>query len=132
MRKLVTLALAAVLATVFVATQPEIVKAVDHALVTAGVITAPSAVITVQGKRPTVVLSWTDTNTTPVLTRIQRKTTTGDTVWRQIGYNKGKQTSFQDPYVLFGKSYRYRMRDSVSGQALPAWSDSVTATVTSF
>jgi hypothetical protein len=129
-RKLATIAIA--IATIAVAATPGAASAVGR-FFTVGVITSPLAKVTVQGRRPTVQLAWTDTNTqTVVMVDIQRKTVGGsDTNWRRIGYNLGQIKSFEDPYVLFGKSYRYRVRDSVAATAWPAWSDSVQVAVVS-
>jgi hypothetical protein len=129
-RKLATIAVA--IATLAVAATPGAAKAISN-FFTVGVITSPLAKVTVQGKRPSVQLAWTDTNTVAiVMVDIQRKTVGGtDTNWRRIGYNLGQIKSFSDPYVLFGKTYRYRVRDSIAATAWPAWSDSVSIAVVS-
>lgn len=91
---------------------------------------------------PLVVVSGSDTNSQTVIrTDWRRRSTGADTFWTIRGYTTGKGDSlpglrarmtFRDPTVTFGKTYRYEARDSVSGAALTAWSDSVSITVTNF
>lgn len=101
------------------------------AVMVAGVITAPTAKVMYQGTRPQIVVEWVDTNTTVVRTEIQRRSTSPDTVWRRVGYNLGNKLKlFYDPYVLINKKYIYRMRDSVAGAVLTAFSDTAFATTT--
>jgi hypothetical protein len=91
---------------------------------------------------PLVVVRWSDTNSqTVVRTDVRRRSTGADTFWIARGYTTGKGDSlpglakrmtFRDPTVTFAKTYRYQARDSVSGAALTAWSDSVSITVTKY
>lgn len=100
----------------------------NDAVVTVGTLTALAAKGYVTGKKATIQLSWTDTNTTVQRTIIQRRTTT-DTIWKQLGYNFGKTTSFLDPFVSVGVKYIYRVRDSLPANALGTWSDTAYTTI---
>jgi hypothetical protein len=91
---------------------------------------------------PLVVVSFSDTNSqTVVRSDVRRRSNGADTFWVIRGYTTGKGDSvpglakrmtFRDGGVTFGKVYRYQARDSVTGAALTAWSDSVSITVTKY
>lgn len=98
---------------------------------------APTAKVHVARGTPTVVVAWADSTTT-VRSEVRRRgiladTTLGgrksDTTWQGRGYVGGGLARFEDPSVVFGRTYRYAVRDSISGVVFSGWSDSVSVTV---
>jgi hypothetical protein len=80
--------------------------------------------------KPSVWLTWTDTNAVAVQrTEVRRRSTGSDTLWKALGATYGKLAQMNDVSVLRSKTYRYQVRDSVAGSALTPWSDSVSVTV---
>lgn len=81
----------------------------------------------VAGKKPVIEITWSDTvSGTVVRTDVFRRATTGsDTIWKRVGYTNAGYKAFTDPNVFFGRTYRYKLRDSTSGAALTAFSDSL-------
>jgi hypothetical protein len=99
----------------------------------AAVPTTPVAKVHSFRGKPSVVLTWTDTNAVAVVrTDVRRRSTGSDTTWKTVGFTTAKLVEFRDPGVYFGKTYRYQVRDSVAGSALTAWSDSVSIAVVSY
>lgn len=101
---------------------------------------------------PAVVVKWTDTNSqTVVRTDVRRRSIIADTavthgpadtLWTIRCQTTGRPDSVnatlrargscKDDGVVYGRTYRYQARDSISGAALTGWSDSVTSVVTDF
>jgi hypothetical protein len=99
---------------------------------------APTAKVHVARGVAHVVVQWSDSVTTTVRSEVRRRgiladTTLGgakrDTTWQTRGYVSGSLARFEDPSVVFGRTYRYAVRDSIGGVAFSGWSDSVSVTV---
>lgn len=88
---------------------------------------------------PVVQLQWVDTSNALVMTEVLRRSTGSDTAWKKIGVvwlddstkvgltTLTERRRFADLYPSRGKSYGYRLQDSIraSGTRLVMPSDSI-------
>lgn len=99
---------------------------------------SPTAKVEVSHGVANIIVAWTDTAATMVRSEIRRRgiradTLLGglvsDTVWQARGYVGGGLTTFRDRSALWGRTYRYEVRDSIGGVAFSGWSDSASVTI---